>query len=238
MSHPQGLYSYNYKFAKEDVKRFVEEVIDRVKEHAVPFGGYVRDLVADVEPLDLDLWVFGDFQELLLELLSHYDLRLLNTGNRDYPFAVHRFYISNMGMTIHVDFIVSKEFPVNDFDVNCLILRNGVDSKIMAEPSTGLKTEDLLKAIGEKKARILSPDLKKIILGGISPYINIASKYHFSKRRNQTTQVGETFIWKGYTILFPKPSTTQSPSNDEEYVLVDASGKSFRINKKTKEIVE
>ena len=127
------------EFSEQTIAK-INEVIDIAYSHdGEIFGGYVRDVIVPrmknpsckVYFKDVDIWFTDKYQACLFvtEMNKKYDFRhhpLITINDEHYPFSRQQYHLYDDGKcSAWFDIIVSKEFPVDDFDVNFLSYHKG-----------------------------------------------------------------------------------------------------------------
>jgi hypothetical protein len=166
------------------------------------FGGYVRDVVVprtkdpncDVSFKDVDIWFtngkdaesFVDVMKITEKMYEFKD-PFLNTSPK-YKFKRTQYCVPNKACSFFIDVVVSKDFPVNDFDVNFLTYY--VADGIKKLKTMGFNDIDcLVESIHKKEARML------ISYAEVLKPENKLS-YGYAVRFN------DRYIGRGWTIIY------------------------------------
>jgi hypothetical protein len=166
------------------------------------FGGYVRDVVVprtkdpncDVSFKDVDIWFtngkdaesFVDVMKITEKMYGFKD-PFLNTSPK-YKFKRTQYCVPNKACSFFIDVVVSKDFPVNDFDVNFLTYY--VADGIKKLKTMGFNDIDcLVESIHKKEARML------ISYAEVLKPENKLS-YGYAVRFN------DRYIGRGWTIIY------------------------------------
>lgn len=176
------------------------------------FGGYVRDVLVPrkftpgcpVQFKDVDLWFsngsacakflerMGDRLKIVTDFPVESDL---------YEFERQQYHLFSHGTCLAwVDVVVSKTFPVNDFDINYLIYRNRNGLGTFGTFSE-VPVSKLMDRINSKTVRIL-PGYVKIITDGSNP------NSHVHQRRVQ-----ERYLKRGWKVFYAREPYTGRPED-------------------------
>lgn len=182
-----------------------DQIVQLSKTHSgLPYGGWVRDTkILNTKAKDMDIWFLSEENAMLFvndSITNHgaFMYRDLKNTDRDssshlYPFqrVCLNFNHDNEKQYINVDVIISKDFPVNDFDVNLLVFE---DNEVRLGVPTMVKyngtKENVIQAIVDRKMTPF-PEYKVIL----------------DKHQNVTELRMDTFVNRGWTIPYNRWSS-------------------------------
>lgn len=165
------------------------------------FGGYVRDVIvprlvsptANVTFRDIDFWfrTKESVDDFIKALRDNHDIKEVPTTNI-VPYTnerklYHLFRIN--GEIVQIDIVISEIFPVDDFNVNCLIYDYDNNGPQLSSYSSKYSKDELINNINKKEMTILEGYQDKLMYG--SGY----SEHHIKR-------INTRFIANGWSILY------------------------------------
>lgn len=190
-------------FVLESVLECIKECLIVAGKHwGDVFGGFVRDVIvprlynpiAAVKFKDVDIWFCSqeqadDFVKEMgskLQIAPDYEIK---SDNAIYKFARKQYHLYSHGTCVAwIDVVVSKNLPVNDFDVNGLTYLY-VETGRYVSPFT---SDGLLTAIHEKRT-VMHPEYAEILAGGKNGVEDSAAKIHLERLQR-------IYLSKGWTV--------------------------------------
>ncbi len=194
------------------------------------FGGYVRDVIVprmknpncDVSFKDVDIWFTSDedaeeFVKLMKTTEKIFDRQIHTNQSIEYKFKRTQYYFLNEACPFNIDVIVSKTFPVNDFDVNFLTyyVKDAVRR---------------LNAMGSYEEHFLIECINKKEIHMLDSYADELSRkdwgFHAHKRR-----FNERYIAKGWTIIYDGVKITNPISGSFKGLVAETKRESKELEK-------
>lgn len=173
------------------------------------FGGYVRDVIVprmkdpncNVSFKDVDIWFTSDkdaegFSDVMRFTEKMRSCQPSRTSENEYKFKRTQYLVPNNACHFFIDVIVSKNFPVNDFNVNFLTysLVDGVKTL----EAMGFYFKDLLiESIHKKEAYMLGLYAKEL------------NRKDWALNAH-TTRFNERYIARGWTIIYDGVKITKA----------------------------
>lgn len=192
------------EFSEETLREIEQILIIAHKHNGKVFGGYVRDVVVPrlqnptckVYFKDVDLWFTNKFDadHFVADMNMNYDFKHQAKWSRDavdYPFSREQYHLYDRKTCLAwFDVIVSKYFPVDDFDVNLLSYSRG---ELRSENKWETK-EEIIAAINRKEATMFARYIEKA--SNLNRLI-----YPENKSNLHTCRILNRYLKNGWTII-------------------------------------
>lgn len=191
------------------------------------FGGFIRDVIVPrlkdpsckVNFKDVDLWFTSqsDADSFITEMKLMYvgrsyfgeHIKTFRPNPQLYSFDRTQYHLYMYGTCIAwFDIIISKSFPVDDFDVNFLSgLYDSNGKQLQSENS--IKKNELVDAINTKEMSILSSYVDRLLSMDGDGYVHL-------------NRINNRYIARGWTIVFDEDTKFSKPIQKSDLIKLKA----------------
>lgn len=189
------------EFSEQVIKK-INKVLDIAYKHnGKLFGGYLRDVIiprmkdpsCKVLFKDVDIWFTDEYKacDFIEAISKKYDFKhypRITIGD-DYPFTRQQYHLYKDGKCLAwFDVVISKEFPVDDFDVNFLSYYNSS----FTSHHKSITVTQLVDNIYRKEMTITEEYYQKVTK---SSYPDKCKSMHYA------TRIHNRYLQNGWTII-------------------------------------